>query len=72
MVNLNLDESDEAFVVANRAILDETLMLAKASGDRAAVALVWDSNSKGEGDHTEALGKTAREHNLDVLEVSTL
>lgn len=72
LVNLKLDENDEAFVLANRAILDETLKLAEATGDRAAVALVWDGKSKGEGDHTDYFGKAAREHGLEILEVSTL
>ncbi|WP_263351949.1 hypothetical protein [Acidicapsa acidisoli] len=72
LIDLQLSQGDEAYVRANHAILDEIVRVAEASGDQAAVSLVWDQRSKGKDDYTEYLGEAARELGLTVFEVSTL
>jgi hypothetical protein len=72
LIDLQLNKGDEAYVAGNHAILDEIVRVAKASGDQAAVSLVWDQRSKGRDDYTDYLGQAARELGLAVFEVSTL
>jgi hypothetical protein len=72
LINLQLDHRDESYATANHAILDEALRIAAATGDQAAVSLLWNLRSKGKDDSTDGLGKAARELGLKVFEVSTL
>ena len=72
LVNLQLAECEEAYFAANAAILNEALRLSDSSGDRAAVALVWNGISKGEEDNSVFLGEAARDRGLSVFNVSTL
>ncbi len=72
LVNLQLDQCEESYATANRAILGEILRVAEETGDQAAVSLVWNLRSKGTDDSTDNLGKAARELGLKVFEVSTL
>jgi hypothetical protein len=73
LVSLQSDsDGDESYLQANHAILDESLLLAASSGDRAGAALIWDGVSRGNNDITESFGKTASVFGLVVFEVSTL
>jgi len=72
-------EGDEIFAIANRAILDEALALAhqtphdKGEQPTALVlaVLVWDGQSRGEGDLTADFADESRTRGLQVLEIAT-
>jgi hypothetical protein len=72
LVNLALPQVEESYAQANAFILEEAVRLAGAMHDRVTAMLVWDGVAKGEEDHTEWLGKTARAQHLNVIDVSTL
>lgn len=70
LVNLALPQAEESYARTNAFILEESVRL--AGGARVTAMLVWDGIPKGQGDHTEWLGKAARAQQLDVIGVSTL
>lgn len=65
-------EGNDGYRRANHEILAQSLLLARASGDRIAAAVVWDQVSRGPDDVSENLGREARKLGLDVFEISTL
>ncbi len=66
------DDPDAAYAATNGAILDEAQRLAKEQGAGVAAVVVWDGQSRGEGDLTADFARTARALGLPVTEVSTL
>jgi len=72
-------EDDAIFAVANRTILDEALALARLaprdkreqSATPVLAVLVWDSQSRGEGDLTADFADEARARGLPVVEIAT-
>ena len=73
LVNLNMEpRTEESYLQANQAILNEAISLAKASGDRVVAALVWDGIPRSDHDVTGAFGDAARSLGLQVVEVSTV
>jgi MAP3K TRAFs-binding domain len=64
-------EGDAAYAAVNGRILDEAAALGRGSSGAAAL-LVWDGQSRGEGDLTEAFGKTAESRGMRVLNVRTV
>jgi hypothetical protein len=65
-------EGEEAYSVANRAILDETVELARALHKPAIAVLIWDGVSRGDQDLTEEFGAEARKRELPVTEILTI
>jgi hypothetical protein len=63
---------EEAYLAANRGILDEADVLAQQRQERVEAALVWNGESRGERDITEEFGNEARQRGWPVVEVSTL
>jgi hypothetical protein len=59
-----------AYVAANTRILDEAQSAAATAEDVVAV-LVWEGESRGEDDLTEAFGREARLRGLPVVHVLT-
>lgn len=73
LITLDLDtDNDQAYLCANLAILNESLLSAKASGDRAAAVLVWDGAHRGSGDITGSFGRKAGALGFELFEISTL
>jgi hypothetical protein len=72
LVNLGFPQADESYARTNAFLLEESQRLASASQDRVTAMRVWDGVAKAQGDHTEWLGKAARERRLDVFDVWTL
>jgi hypothetical protein len=72
--------SHDAYATANRAILDEAQRLACVAGadtgdDCAAgviAVLVWDGQSRGEGDSTDSFRREAESRHIPIRSVSTL
>jgi hypothetical protein len=62
----------EAYAAANAAILDEALAIANAEHDRVEAVLIWDGESRGEGDMTESFGAEAKRRGLMVREIRTI
>ena len=60
-----------AYVAANTRILDEAQATAAAMADDVVAILVWEGESRGEGDLTEAFGQEARRRGLPVVQVLT-
>jgi hypothetical protein len=71
VVTLNQDDSEDAYAAANVKILSEAQDLAQQTGVDLVAVRVWEGNSRGEGDLTEAFGDEARERGLPVLDVLT-
>lgn len=80
IVILGDEGEDEAiFTIANRTILDEALILArqashdkgKQSANSVLAVLVWDGQSRGEGDLTVDFAEQARARGLAVIEIAT-
>jgi hypothetical protein len=72
LVVLQAASGEEAYAVANGAILNETMALATASDENAIAILIWDGASRGANDLTEQFGREARKHGLGVKEISTI
>lgn len=68
VVQLDFLPGDSAYIGANRAILDEAR---KLSPDAAAL-VIWNGESRGEGDITEEFKNDAQARGMRVVEVSTL
>jgi hypothetical protein len=70
LIELDLIESDAAYSLTNRAILDDAERIA---GDRARVTviIVWDGEPRGPSDHSEELRALARERSMRTLEIHT-
>ena len=64
-------DGDLAYAAANRRILDEAVALGEARGEDVGAVLVWDGESRGADDLTEAFGSEARNRHLHVIELST-
>jgi hypothetical protein len=71
VVTLNQDGSENAYAAANVKILSEAQDLAQQTGVDLVAVRVWEGDSRGEGDLTEAFGDEARERGLPVLDVLT-
>ena len=65
------DDSQGYFDTNNR-ILDEAQSIGRATGAEVVAIAVWDGESRGEDDVTDAFGKEARRRGLRLLEISTL
>ncbi len=72
LVVLQHGEDEEAYSVANRAILDESVELARALHNPAMAVLIWDGVSRGSHDLTEEFGIEARKRRLPVTEILTI
>jgi hypothetical protein len=75
----NEGEDDAIFAATNRVILDEALTLARRtphdkveqSANSVLAVLVWDGQSRGEGDLTADFANEARARGLSVIEIAT-
>ena len=73
-------EDDAIFATTNKVILDEALTLAhqmphgrrEQSANLVQAVLVWDSQSRGEGDLTAHFADEARARGLSVIEIATV
>jgi hypothetical protein len=65
------DES-EAYATVNSSILDNAQQLAAQANVEAVALIVWEGESRGKGDLTEAFRESAEKRRLRVLEVLTL
>lgn len=65
-------EGQEAYARANARILDEAQRVAENGGVDVLALAVWDGQSRGDGDLTEAFMRLARERGIAVSEVPTL
>lgn len=72
LVVLRAGSDDEAYALANRAILDESLALAKTAHQPVRAVLVWDGKSRGDHDLTEDFGVEARKRGMPVTDVPTI
>jgi len=74
VITLSLEgvNDDAAYRAANDAILEQACDLAAASGDRACALIVWDGDSRGEGDLTEAFSRSAAARGFPVSTVLTV
>ncbi len=81
LVILNEDkEDDEVFAITNRAILDEAQSLARqsfpaeseSSANVVLALIVWDGQSRGEGDLTLDFANEARARAIPVTEIATM
>lgn len=72
LVVLRAGSDDEAYALANRAILDESLALAKTAHQPVRAVLVWDGKSRGDQDLTESFGAEARKRGMPVTDVPTI
>lgn len=63
---------DQAYSAANRAILEEAIILGQQRAEPVGAALVWDGTSRGKKDYTEEFGAQARNRGLAVFEVVTI
>jgi hypothetical protein len=72
LVVLECGSDDEAYAAANRAILDEAVMLGKSLHQPVAAVLIWNGVSRGEGDLTENFAVEARNRDLPVTELLTV
>ena len=72
LVTRDCGSDDEAYALANSAILDEASRIAEELNDHAFAALVWDGASRGPGDLTQSFGTEARRRGLKVLELLTV
>ena len=72
LVVLQEGSDDEAYALANRAILDESLALAKTAHQPVRAVLVWDGKSRGDHDLTEDFGVEARKRGMPVTDVPTI
>jgi hypothetical protein len=61
-----------AYSMANRAILNEAISLAKKLNQPVGAALVWEGTSRGKGDITEEFGAEARKQGFSVVEIKTI
>jgi hypothetical protein len=62
---------DDAYSLANRAIVDQALALSAGLHRIAIALLVWDGASRGDHDLTEEFGVEARKRGLSVAELLT-
>ncbi|PYR56203.1 MAG: hypothetical protein DMF85_17320 [Acidobacteria bacterium] len=65
-------EGDAAYAATNHRILDDAIALGAERREDVSAVLVWDGQSRGAGDLTEAFGSAARDRNLPVVEIRTL
>lgn len=64
-------ERDDAYLLVNIRILDEAAELANASRGTVEAVLVWDGQSRGPGDFTDAFRQEAERRGYAVLTVLT-
>lgn len=72
LMELSVGEGQQAFLKANRAVLDEAESLAAMDGFNALAIIVWDGSSRGVDDVTFDFLNTARERGFGIVEVLTL
>jgi hypothetical protein len=72
LVILHNEPNGEAYSVANRAILDQAMELAREDRQPATAVLIWDGVSRGQHDLTDEFGVEAQKRGLRVIEVITL
>ena len=65
-------ESASAYAVVNSRILDQAQAAAAAAGEPVVAVLVWEGESRGDGDLTEAFGDEAQRRGLPVVHVRTV
>lgn len=72
VVVLGLDEGDDAtYAAANDAILNEAEALVAEHPTDVVALIVWEGDSRGEGDLTEAFATSARTRDHPVREILT-
>ena len=64
-------DGDPAYAAATRRILDEGIALGAGRREPVCAVLVWDGESRGAGDLTEAFGSEARNRRLRLVEIPT-
>ena len=71
--SVDRDDADEeaGYAAANTRILDEAQSVAARTGAGVVAVLVWEGESRGTDDLTEAFGREARVRRLPVVEVLT-
>jgi hypothetical protein len=72
LVLMQRTSEEEAYLAANRAILDEAASLEEQLHYPVSAALVWEGISRGDHDITEDFGVEARKRGLAVVEVKTI
>ncbi len=72
LVILESGSDDEAYAVANRAILDEAVTLGKTLHQPVEAMLIWNGASRGDGDLTQNFAVEARKRGLLVTEILTV
>jgi hypothetical protein len=65
-------DSATAYALVNSRILDQAMAAAAATADAATAVLVWEGESRGDGDLTEAFGDEAELRGLPVVHVLTV
>jgi hypothetical protein len=69
---LDLKSDEEAYGETNHVIVDEGISLGQKLRVPVNAVLVWDGESRGEGDLTEEFGRYARSRKVAVIEVMTV
>jgi hypothetical protein len=72
LVVMNETSDEAAYALANHAILDEAVSLAKKLDQPVGAALVWDGISRGSDDVTEQFGVEAKKRGLPVIQIATV
>src|SRR6266851_3960826 len=62
----------DVITLSLEGVSDDAAYLAAASGDRACALIVWDGDSRGEGDLTEAFSRSGAARGLPVYTVLTV
>jgi hypothetical protein len=66
------DDESDAYVTANRRILDLAQARASAAATEAVAIVVWDGGSGGPNNHTANFREEARRRGMRVFEVQTV
>jgi hypothetical protein len=65
-------DSGRMYAAVNRRILDEAQSTSATTAEEAVAVLVWEGESRGEGDLTEAFGRDAQLRHLPVVNVLSI
>jgi|SRR5581483_5087708 len=68
---LDCSGEEQCYAAVNSAILDDAVALAKAAGEHAMAAIVWDARARGREDLTRAFMHEARSRNLPLSQIAT-
>ena len=67
----NQSSGQESYLLSNHIILDESVKLGNSSDSKVTAVLVWNGESRGPDDVTEAFRIEAEERGFPVLEIPT-